>query len=59
MKKTRNSVTLPKSFQDALVKLVDDGIFIDKNTVIRSALRNLFIKYRVEPFFSGNNETTN
>ncbi len=56
VEKTRNSVTLPKPFQDGLLKLVEDGIFIDNPAAIRSALRDLFLKYKVEPFYSGNND---
>lgn len=48
--KTRISVTLMKSYLDALDRLVEEGVYLSKGEIIRQALR-LFLGSRgVEPF---------
>lgn len=51
MEKTRNSVTLPRTYQEALEKLASNGVFLDRQDVIRDALRDLFEKYKMPPFY--------
>ncbi|GAJ01498.1 unnamed protein product [marine sediment metagenome] len=48
--KTRNTVSLPKSFQKALAELVNRGVYMGKQDAIRCALRTLFEKHKLEPF---------
>lgn len=49
--KVRNSITLPRPYQDALDKLASNGVFLDRQDVIRDALRDLFEKYKIAPFY--------
>ncbi|MBA7663377.1 hypothetical protein ES703_71417 [subsurface metagenome] len=62
METTRNSVTLPRTYQDALDKLASNGVFLDRQDAIRNALRDLFEKYKMAPFYpvqeDADNEST-
>ncbi|GAH98582.1 unnamed protein product [marine sediment metagenome] len=51
VEKTRNSITLPRTYQDALDKLASNGVFLDRQDVMRDALRDLFEKYKMAPFY--------
>ena len=46
----RYSVTLPPAFQKGLKELIQRGLFIDDQDVIRESLRNTFEQYGVEEF---------
>ena len=48
--KIRVSVTLMKSYLDALDRLVDGGIYLSRGEAIMDALRRLFRSYGIEPF---------
>jgi len=49
--KKRFSVTLTTAYVEALDGLVDVGVYLDLQDVIRDALRRLFRSHRIEPFF--------
>ncbi|GAH91880.1 unnamed protein product [marine sediment metagenome] len=48
--KIRNTVNLPKSFQEALEELVKRGVYMGKQDAIRDVLRDLFEKHKLYPF---------
>ena len=48
--KRRYSVTLTKAFNDALKKMVEMGIYLDTQDVIRDSLRQLFRFHRIDQF---------
>ncbi len=50
--KRRISLTLTKSYVEALDQLVDEGIYLEHQVAIRDALRLLFRHHGIEPFFS-------
>ncbi len=50
--KRRISLTLNKSYVEALDKLVKEGIYLKPQVAIRDALRLLFRHHRIEPFYS-------
>jgi len=50
VEKKRYQVLLTQIYGDAIDKLIEDGIYMEKQSVIRDALRLLFRLYRVEPF---------
>ena len=50
--KRRISLTLTKSYVEALDRLVDDGIYLEHQVAIRDALRLLFRFHKIEPFYS-------
>jgi len=48
--KIRVSVTLTKPYLDALNRLVEEGIYMSKGTIILEALRDLLRRQGIEPF---------
>lgn len=48
--KKRVCVTLTKPYLDALGRLIDDGVYMDRGKVIKDALRRLFRHYGIAPF---------
>ena len=50
--KRRLSITLTKSYVEALDRLVEKGIYLEHQVAIRDALRLLFRLHRIEPFYS-------
>jgi len=48
--KTRISVTLTKPYLDAPDRLVEEGIYMSKGTIILEALRDHLRQRRIEPF---------
>jgi len=50
--KRRVSLTLTKSYVEALDRLVDEGIYLEHQVAIRDALRLLFRHHKIEPFYS-------
>ncbi len=50
--KRRYSLTLTKSYVEALDRLVDEGIYLEHQVAIRGALRRLFRYHKIEPFYS-------
>ena len=44
--------TLTQGIIDELDLLVEKGIYLDRGEIIREALRNLFRKHGIEPFYS-------
>lgn len=50
--KRRISLTLTKSYVEALDRLVEEGIYLEHQVAIRDALRLLFRVHRIEPFYS-------
>jgi len=50
--KRRLSLTLTKTYVEALDRLVDEGIYLEHQVAIRDALRLLFRHHRIEPFYS-------
>ena len=50
--KRRISLTLTKSYVEALDRLVDEGIYLEHQVAIRDALRLLFRFHKIEPFYS-------
>ena len=52
MIKKRISVTLTEPYLDDLDQLVEEGIYMDHQAVIREALRLLFRHHKIEPFYS-------
>jgi len=50
--KERTFVTLRKIYRDAIDQLVEKGIYMDRQVVIRAALRLLFRVHKIEPFYS-------
>lgn len=55
--KDRISVTLTVPYLEALIKLVDVGVYINQGEVIRAALRMLFASYAMEPFINEKTST--
>jgi len=50
--KKRLGLTLTQVYVDALDQLVDEGIYMEYQVVIREALRFFFRHLRIEPFYS-------
>ena len=50
--KRRISLTLTRSYVEALDQLVEKGIYLEHQVAIRDALRLLFRHHGIEPFFS-------
>ncbi|GAH92373.1 unnamed protein product [marine sediment metagenome] len=50
VEKSRNSITLTKIYKDAIMDLVDSGMYIDLQDAMREALRDLFKKHDLHPF---------
>ncbi len=48
--KERVSVTLGKHYLDFLARLVEEGIYMDRGSAIRAALRLLFRFHGIPPF---------
>ncbi|GAH95801.1 unnamed protein product [marine sediment metagenome] len=59
VEKIRNTVTLTKSYNDALDELVRRGVYIEKQDAIRCALRTLFEKHKMDPFIPAEGITRN
>lgn len=49
--KTRVSVTVTKSYVDALDYLVEEGIYVSRGDAVLEALRLLFGSYGIAPFY--------
>ena len=49
--KRRLSLTLTKVYVEALDRLVDEGIYLEHQVALRSALRLLFRVHKIEPFY--------
>jgi len=43
-------VTMTQDYIDALDRLVEEGIYLDRGEIIRDALRGLLRKHGIEPF---------
>ena len=50
MEKERVSITLMKAYLDGMDLLVMKGIYLERQSVIRAALRLLMRKHRIPPF---------
>ena len=50
--KTRVSITITKTYLEALDGLVEQGIYLSRGDAILEALRGLFKSYGIEPFYS-------
>lgn len=50
VEKIRLSLTLTRAYVDALDRLVDVGLYVDRQTVIRAALRLFFRNHGLEAF---------
>ncbi len=50
--KRRFSLTLTRVYVDAMDQLVEEGIYLEHQVVIRVALRLLFRHHKIEPFYS-------
>jgi Arc/MetJ-type ribon-helix-helix transcriptional regulator len=48
--KTRVSVTLTRPYLDAMNRLVEEGVYMSKGTIIVEALRSLLRRRGIEPF---------
>lgn len=48
--KTRISVTLTRPYLDALDRLIQEGIYMSKGTIILEALRLHLRRLKIEPF---------
>lgn len=54
--KTRVSVTMTKTYVEALDLLVDKGIYLARGEAVLEALRDLFGEHQIEPFYNGNHK---
>ena len=54
--KKRFSVTLTRSYIEALDRLVEEGLYIDHQDAIRHALRRLFQYHGMKPFLEKGHE---
>lgn len=52
VEKERLSLWLTKRYLDALDHLVKEGIYLERQTAIRAALRLLFKSHGIPPFYS-------
>ena len=52
MEKKRFSVTLTSIYIEALNTLVERGIYLEPQVAIRDAMRILFRRHKIEPFYS-------
>ena len=43
-------VTMTQDYIDALDRLVEEGLYLDRGEIIRDALRNLLRQHGIEPF---------
>ncbi len=50
IEKKRISLTLTNVYVETLDRLVEEGIYMDYQVVIRDALRHLFLHHKIEPF---------
>jgi len=50
--KRRVTLTLTRSYVEALDQLVEEGIYLEHQVAIRDALRLLFRHHKIEPFYS-------
>ena len=50
VEKKRINITLSRPYLDALNLLVEKGIYLERQVVIRAALRRLFNSHRIPPF---------
>lgn len=41
---------MTKLYSDNIDDLIEKGIFLDRNQVIREGLRHLFMRYKIKPF---------
>jgi Arc/MetJ-type ribon-helix-helix transcriptional regulator len=57
MEKKRISMTLTEPYLDALDRLVEEGVYVDRGEAVKDALRHLFRHYGVEPFAEPPEET--
>lgn len=48
--KKRISLTLTEPYLEALDRLVEEGVYVDRREVIKDALRRLFRHYGMKPF---------
>ena len=48
--KKRVCATLTKPYLDALDRLVQEGVYINRRELVKDALRRLFRHYGIEPF---------
>jgi len=48
--RTRLGLHLTKVYIDTLDRLVDDGLFMEQQDAIRTALRHYFLHHKIEPF---------
>jgi len=48
--RTRISLHLTTVYLDSLNRLVDDGLFLEQQDAIRTALRHYFLFHKIEPF---------
>ena len=44
-------VRFPVEVLEAVDRLVDDGVYLSRSSVIRQALRDLFREQRIKPFY--------
>ncbi len=51
--KTRLTMYLTKVYVEALEQLVVEGLYMERQSAIRAALRLLFRHHKIEPFRSG------
>jgi len=50
LEKERVMVTLARPYLDALARLVKEGLYLDRGSAIRAALRLLFRSHKIPPF---------
>lgn len=55
MDNSKLDVTLTKAYVDALDRLVEEGLYLDRGEIILEALRGLLRDYRIEPFCNEGN----
>ncbi len=55
--KTRVSLTLTGVYVEALDRLVEEGLYVDRREVIKDALRRLFRHYEIKSFVKPLEET--
>ena len=49
--KIRVQLILTRSFIMALDALVEAGVYMERQTAMRDALRRLFVDYKIPPFY--------
>jgi Arc/MetJ-type ribon-helix-helix transcriptional regulator len=50
VEKTRISVTLTRPYLDALIRLVEEGLYLEKGEIVKQSMRDLFRNHGIEPF---------